>query len=251
MRCVHEASLWEDNLFVTLTYDDENVERLDGWSLDLEHYQLFMKRLRKRHGAGIRFFHCGEYGDRSGRPHYHALLFNFTLGDLELWKTTRSGDKLYTSRSLAELWPLGFSVVGSLTFETAAYVARYSVKKITGKNASPVWFHPRTGELQRRKPEYCTMSRRPGIGKGWLDRNTDEVKRFDSVVVRGREMAPPKYYDGQFELSDPRHLREVKAKRKRGVRKHAWNNTSGRHRVRENVTKARLSLYGRNAVDET
>ena len=173
-RCVHEASLHENNCFITLTYDDAHLP--SDLSLNLVHFQKFMKRLRKRFGDGIRFFHCGEYGENFGRPHYHACLFNFDLPDRVLW-STRSGVNLYTSHILSSLWPFGFVTVGDVTFESAAYVARYVMKKVTGKNAQDhyEWVHPITGQVYERAPEYVTMSRRPGIGKGWLEKYMSDV----------------------------------------------------------------------------
>ena len=100
IRCVHEASLHEKNCFITLTFNNEWLPK-DG-SLDVRDFQLFMKRLRKKYGEGIRFFHCGEYGEKFRRPHYHACLFNFDFPDREIW-SVRRGFELYTSESLAEL----------------------------------------------------------------------------------------------------------------------------------------------------
>ena len=103
MRCCHEASLYDLNCFITLTYDPEHLPP-DG-SLVLDHFQRFMKRLRKRFGSGIRFFHCGEYGEKFARPHYHACLFNFDFPDKVLY-TIRDEIRLYRSAILEELWPL-------------------------------------------------------------------------------------------------------------------------------------------------
>lgn len=132
VRCMHEASLYDRNCFITLTYDDDNLPA--DRSLHYSHFQLFMKRLRKAHGDGIRFYMCGEYGEKKGRPHYHACLFNFNFDDLTLWQERR-GTKLYRSKSLERLWPYGFSTVGGVTFQSAAYVARYIMKKVTGDRA--------------------------------------------------------------------------------------------------------------------
>jgi hypothetical protein len=94
----------------------------DG-SLDVSHFQIFMKRLRHRvKPLKIRFFHCGEYGDKTRRPHYHALIFGYKV----LFKKQKSGD-LFTSDMLAKCWGKGHCLVGDLTFESAAYVARYVV----------------------------------------------------------------------------------------------------------------------------
>lgn len=212
MRCMHEASLHTDNCFITLTYNDENLP--EGGSLQLKHYQDFMKRLRKRFGSGIRFFHCGEYGEKFSRPHYHACLFNFDFPDKQIFKSGENN--LYTSKALQELWPHGFSTIGDVTFESAAYVARYITKKITGDKAEDHYeiLDPRTGELTQRKPEYTTMSRRPGIGKGWFDKYRTDVYPSDEVVLRGgKSMKPPKAYDRYFELAFPQDFAQIKLQR--------------------------------------
>ena len=87
VRCIHEASLYENNCFLTLTYSDDCLP--NGNDLIYRHFQLFMKRLRKRFGSNIRFYMCGEYGDLFGRPHYHACLFNFDAPDKVLYRRTR------------------------------------------------------------------------------------------------------------------------------------------------------------------
>ena len=133
IRCVHEASLHKRNCFVTLTYNDVNLPEDRG--LHYKHFQDFMKRLRKKYGEGIRFYMCGEYGEQLGRPHFHACLFNHDFDDKKLWKTTDSNSKLYRSKELEELWPFGYSSVGDVNFESAAYVARYIMKKVNGEAA--------------------------------------------------------------------------------------------------------------------
>ena len=93
-----------------------------------------MKKLRKalgKNGKRIRFFHCGEYGESTSRPHYHAIIFGYDFPDKKKWRTTDRGDILYRSPLLETLWDKGSSEIGSVTFESAAYVARYSLKKIT------------------------------------------------------------------------------------------------------------------------
>jgi len=206
VRIMHEAQLHQKNSFLTLTYSDEYVPK-DG-SLKVEDFQLFMKRLRKRSSSPLRFFHCGEYGETTSRPHYHACLFGDDFStDRVLYKVTPQGDLLYNSRRLSEAWPEGHAVIGDLTFESAAYVARYCLKKVTGPEASDHY-----GE---RKPEYVTMSRRPGIGSDWFDRFKSEVYPSDSVVMRGREMMPPPFYDKLLEKTDPGLFELVKKSRRR------------------------------------
>lgn len=216
IRCVHEAQLHKENCFVTLTYDDSHLP--DGGTLVVRDFQLFMKRLRKAIGdARVRFFHCGEYGEQMDRPHYHACLFGYDFPDRELW-SIRDEVKLYRSAMLEKLWTVGFSTVGDVTFESAAYVARYITKKVTGKGIeiepgrviSPEeWYGGR-------KPEYVTMSRRPGIGANWYKKYARDVYPADSVVVRGGvKCRPPRFYDKLLEMDAPALLREIKFSRVR------------------------------------
>ena len=100
IRCVHEAALYDDNCFVTLTYNDENLP--DPPSLVVRDCQLFMKKLRRRYEPKkIRFFLCGEYGEMNRRPHYHAILFNHDFEDKVLWQNSSSGSPLYVSSYLS------------------------------------------------------------------------------------------------------------------------------------------------------
>lgn len=239
MRCVHEASLYEDNCFITLTYSDEFLP-WDG-SLNMSHFQGFMKRLRARFSdRKIRFFHAGEYGAKYRRPHYHALLFNFDFADKRLYKRV-NGMSLYTSEVLDSIWKLGYCSVGTLTFESAAYCARYIMKKVTGAGAQEhyVGCNVVTGELVQLSPEYTTMSRRPGIGREWFDRFVGDVFPGDDVFLRGRSMRPPRYYDCVYELENPEDFARIKAKRARSISRS--DSTPERLRVREICKKAQLS----------
>lgn len=231
----------EQSCFLTLTYDHENLPQPEYPTLDITHYQKFMKRLRKKHGSGIRFFHCGEYGDKGNRPHYHALIFGWRPSDLKLWKKNERGDSLYTSGELASLWPLGFSSVGELTFESAAYTARYALKKITGPDAEKEYTQ---GEL-RRSPPYVTMSRMPGIGASWIEKYADEVLVTDSVVVRGVQVGVPRYYIQHISDNYPDRWRRIRSKRKRMGRHNAAETTAPRLAARETVKKAQVNLLKR------
>lgn len=241
IRCVHEASLYQDNCFITLTYHDEHLP--EHGSLVKKDFQDFMKRLRKKYGSGIRFFHCGEYGDKLSRPHYHACLFNFDFPDKELLKVVQ-GNRLFTSSSLQDLWPFGFSTIGDVSFDSAAYVARYVVKKVNGEKAKDHYERVclSTGELVSIQPEYITMSRRPGIGKGWFEKYQEETYRDDFIVLNGKKMRPPKFYDGQFEIIDPVSLEKIKSARKNKAKLHKENNTLRRLQDRETVQDSRSKL---------
>lgn len=210
VRCMHEASLYDANAFVTLTYRDEELP-LRG-SLAPGDLQLFFKRFRRKiEPQRVRFFAAGEYGAVSGRPHYHACLFGFDFPDKYLW-TVRNKHPVYRSPMLEKLWDVGNSEIGSVTFESAAYVARYIMKK--SYDEEDYWdVDEETGEVFERHPEFVRMSNRPGIGRGWVEKYMCEVYPSDSVVVRGRLMKPPRYYDKVYELQPGAELAALKERR--------------------------------------
>jgi hypothetical protein len=124
------------------------------------------------------------------------------------------------------------------------------MKKINGDLAEDhyEWIDEDTGEIHPLKPEYTTMSRRPGIGRGWLDRYMGDIYPQDYVVVNGIKMKPPKYYDGVLETERPYEFDEVKENRLINVQKHLDNNTTDRLKVREKVQLAKLNLLPRDEV---
>lgn len=192
LRCVHEASLYDENYFVTLTY---KPERLTSPSLQVRDLQLFCKRVRKNIGP-FRFYAAGEYGSKRQRPHFHICMFGLHLSDLRMW-SYRDGIRLYRSPEIESCWTAGFSTVGYVTFESAAYCARYCLKKLTGKRASEY------GDL---KPEFNLMSRRPGIGSAWFGKYHDECYFLDGRTMcrnHGVNFRLPRYYDNLMEQMDP------------------------------------------------
>lgn len=240
IRCVHEASLHADNCFLTLTYDPKNLP--DNGSLKKKDYQDFMKRLRARNeDKTIRFFHCGEYGDNLSRPHYHACLFGYDFPDKVL-HSDRRGVRLYTSDLLNDVWPWGFTTLGDVTFESAAYVARYVMKKVTGDEADEHYrrVHPITGAEYLLEPEYITMSRRPGLAAGWYEKWKNDVYPSDEVISRGNPVRPPRFYDKMFEEAHGDTFKELKRQRIAKARKHKANQTPERLKVREICTEARI-----------
>ncbi|QXP08271.1 MAG: replication initiator protein [Arizlama microvirus] len=244
IRCVHEAYGHEDNAFITLTYAPEHLPK-DGSLPKYKggHFELFLKRLRKRISPIlIRFFSCGEYGEKNSRPHYHACIFGYGFPDKYQY-TVRDGIPLYRSPLLEEVWGLGFATVGSVTFESAAYVARYITKKITGENAE--------GYYDGKKPEYTTMSRKPGIGKHWYDEFKTDVYPSDQLILRGKELRPPRYYDKQFELDNPEDLFKIKAKRKAKALEAAVDNTTARLIAKETCKRSQFQQLKRGLENET
>lgn len=203
-RCMHEAGEWSDNSFVTLTYSDCFVPG-DG-SLVPRDLQLFLKRLRRQacgpaprsasivgvRPGPIRYFACGEYGDRNGRPHYHALLFNCDFSDKVL-----VGKDLYESATLASLWPQGRSIVGSVSAASANYVAQYSMKKLSTV--------PCDVDGVVRHPVFLRMSLKPGIGAGWLARFRTDLQH-GYLVADGKRQAIPRAYKARLSVLDPQLL---------------------------------------------
>lgn len=242
IRCVHEAQMHDANSFVTLTYSPQELPA-DG-SLVVKHWQDFAKRLRKRVGS-FRFFHCGEYGEDNFRPHYHACMFGVDFASDRVLLRENRGHRLYTSSVLAETWGKGFCTIGDLTYESAAYVARYIMKKATGDLASKRYgrVDDVTGEYWEVRPEYVTMSRRPGIGSTWFDSFMGDVYPEDEVVHNGRRFRPPRFYDSKL---DDDVLQGLKDKRLKAAAKSAKELTPERLRVREKVAEARLSRLVRN-----
>lgn len=233
----------EKNCFVTLTYN----KLPEHGSLQKRDFQLFMKRLRKKYGSNIRFYAAGEYGPSLGRPHYHACLFGIDFSDKLPWKSER-GNMLYTSDTLSDLWGHGFVTIGEVTFETAAYTARYCTKKKKGKDWKQFYekINPETGEIIDLQPEFALMSRRPGIGRPWLEKFETDVFPSDSVIVNALEVKPPKYYLNVHEKADPVAHTKLKNKRKKACIKHEHNNTLSRLFIREKVKASRSNLLKRS-----
>lgn len=236
MRCMHEKRLHGQSSFVTLTFDRKHLPA--NGSVDKRMLQLFMKRLRKALPVKIRFYACGEYGEQFGRPHYHLIIFGFDFPDKIFLKKSKTGEDLFYSPALAMVWKYGTNVIGDVTFDSAAYVARYIMKKITGA--------PAADHYQGRVPEFTVMSRKPGIGKGWYELYGSETYLHDSVIFKGREMRPPRYYDTLFEGVDSDRLLALKLMRRRLAAKPSEDKSPERRRVRETVEIKSLAMWKRD-----
>lgn len=225
-RCMLELEYHSSAYFVTLTYDEAHlpVVQSEGGpvaSLRKRDFQLFMKRLRKRFGEGIRFFAAGEYGSETFRPHYHAIIFGLDLDDLTIYKRSSIGYNYFNSKKLQDVWsvrnssgelePIGYAVVGSVTWETAAYTARYVMKKLSGPEAS---FYEDNGI----EPPFSLMSRRPGIAYQWyVDHPGCAAEDYLVISTEkgGMKFHPPRYFDRLFDVESPEDAKEVKDKRLR------------------------------------
>lgn len=241
MRCMHEAQLHQNNCFITLTYDDTHLP--SDQSLHYRDFQLFIKRLRKRYPTTkISYYMAGEYGENFGRPHYHACIFGFDFHDKKLWKRTSSGSLIYRSTDLETLWPFGYSSIGDVNFESAAYVARYIMKKQTGKESLKHYQYSdlETGEIIQMTPEFNKMSLKPAIGKNWYEKYKSDVYPHDYVVLRGQKIKPPKYYDQLYKNDNPYEYEIIIGKRENGAKLNHADNTYDRLAVKEKVAQAKL-----------
>lgn len=205
VRMHHELSLHEQSSFVTLTYADDNQRVIDK-----EHLQLFFKRLRKK--ISCRYFACGEYGDQTRRPHYHMVLFGADF----LGGSYKINEELYGNKILESIWGLGNVVVAPVSFNAICYVAGYVCKKM-GKDDG-----------------FQLMSRKPGIGKGWLDKYKQELIDNGFVVIDGQKLNIPNQYMKWYE----REFEEVKEKRKENCKNYKWEQLENK---RANI-RAKLKL---------
>lgn len=287
---MHEAQLHERNCFLNLTLSDDYLqngsrgfakpqrarlasveqqehqlktahtrknrtyasERPD--SLNRRELQLFTKRLnedvRRASGKGVKYYGCGEYGDNTQRPHYHIAIFGEDFSDDRYkWKTS-NGHQLWRSSRLERLWPHGSAQIGSLTFESAAYIARYIMKKITGTKADE--HYRRTDEFGNDywiEPEFNVMSRGGRTGKGiahaWFQQYKSDVYPHDHVIARGVPSKPPRYYDELLKALEPLEHEAILAARELNP-PDPRDNTRERLEVRETVTLARLNQYKRS-----
>ena len=212
-RCMLEASTSHDNWFLTLTYDDEHLPKNDNGlptlkKADIKKFNKDLRRYFEYHYQvnGIRFFAAGEYGDTTARPHYHGIYFNLPLNDL-VFLFQKEGSAYFNSPTLDKIWNKGFVVIADVCWDSCAYVARYVVKKQKGEG-SKVY-----KELDI-TPEFCHMSRNPGIAFDYYEQNKDKIYKNDHITIPGGDrVKPSRYYDKKYDVEDPYTLALLKSKR--------------------------------------
>ncbi len=266
LRIVHESTLYQDtngNAFVTLTYRDIGECDIDqrerghyipaNYSLVPDHVTKFIKRLRRQHTQKIKYFYCGEYGDENQRPHYHLCLFNVSFPDKQLFKDV-GGIQTYSSPNLEKLWPYGFNTVQALCPETASYVSRYSLKKVTGKRAKEHYLRcDEHGEAYWLTPEFIRMStgnqknKRQGIGADFYEKYKSDIWPSDEVPVPGKGIVKkvPRYYQNILQSEDPDTLDLVKDLREIFFQKHKHDYTPERLKDKYIVAQANLKRQKR------
>ena len=211
-RNVQENYCHENGIFLTLTYSDEWLPH--GETLIADELSKFMRRLRKKISVKIRYYGCGEYGDTTLRPHYHALIHGYRPDDAVLIFDDGKTQN-FTSETLDEIWGLGFAQFSDLTYASAAYTAGYTRKKIYGDAAEEHYqkLDPETGEIFQRLPEFSCMSNRPGIGIPWLEEFYSDVYPKSQMILNGKPMPVPRTYDRWLEANQPDLWDETRVKR--------------------------------------
>lgn len=237
IRNVYESKLWDNNWFITVTYDDEHLyipdemtdkitgvvyQRTEDWKgcLNPKDATKFLKDLRRYwkyhyNWDNIRYYYCGEYGEKGGRPHFHFLIYNLPLDlkELKFKFINEEYQPIYECPLIEKIWGKGLVAIGAVTFSSCAYVARYITKKQTGEIASEEY--AKKGQI----PEYVQMSRMPGIGRNYYEANKERIYETDQLFMtscRGNvlPLKPPRYYDKLFDIEQPEKMEQIKDRRK-------------------------------------
>ena len=239
-RGMKEAKEYEDNIMMTLTYDDEHVQKTtyidydtgeikEALTLRVKDHQDFMKRLRKHFGKGIKSMIAGEYGSNeeyidfrgnrriaTERPHYHIICFNLKVDDLKFFKMKKcewSSEKnaLYTSKTISKIWGMGDVQLNEVNYETSAYVARYTTKKLYGDEAVEKY------DERGRQVPYLATSRRPGLGYKFFQEHKQEYIEGKTFYIKSKkglqEINKLEYFDKLLEKEDPEAMAKIKDRR--------------------------------------
>lgn len=216
-RVVMEQLYHQDSWFLTLTYDDEHlprsfpVDQATGEIISVHgtlvksDLQKFLKRLRFNSSQKLRFFAAGEYGSLNYRPHYHLLIFGLYLDDLQVLRKSVLGDEYYTSDLIQRCWDKGYHILGRVTWQSAAYVARYTMKKASKG------YDKHAYDLAGIEPEFQVMSNRPGLARQYYEDHPDLFKYLSfnvSTPQGGRKMYPSEYFRKLYRDGHERELFE-------------------------------------------
>lgn len=222
MRCVAEMGNSMKAVFLTLTFDPFHLPSNN--SISKEFIKTWLKNLRERiryhYNETIRFYCCGEYGEKKGRPHYHAIIFGFDFPDKQLW-SKKKGQLLYISKFLQDAWFFGWHTIGQVTMESCQYVAQYVLKKFTSKDDRKVKEH-----YGDREPEFHHMSRMPGIGAEFFNDFWNDMYPKDKFTFKGKQLRPPSYFDYLLKKNHPELYEQVKEARKEKFFESTWGKLS-------------------------
>jgi hypothetical protein len=245
VRIMHETQMHNSSWFLTLTYRDEEIPQ--NGTLNPSDFRAFIKAVRRERPAGtVSYFGCGEYGETTQRPHYHAVLYGVDFLDKYLHRP-HDTRPVWRSESLEAYWPHGHSEFSTVTPGSASYVAGYVRKKVSAK-VDPDHYNrvdDTTGELVELHPEFSRMSLRPAIGKRWIEKFWKDVYPHDRVVMDGREYRPPRYYDKWMDIHHPKTMFDVRLQRDQDAELLSDYTLSAKEKIHE----ARIGLYSqRNKI---
>lgn len=175
-RCVLHASMYQDNCFITLTYDQSHV---GDNSINYSDIQKFKKRLRKKYAEKkIQIFNVHEYGSQ-GRKHWHLVIFNHDFSDKTIF-TNSNGIPIYNSETLSNLWPYGYNTIGNVTEASAMYQAQYTQKDIKNGN---------TNNDKKAKSNHS------GIGKPYFNLHWKQILTLGYIPFGNQKMPLPRYFE--------------------------------------------------------
>lgn len=180
VRLFHEAQVTNTCIFLTLTYNDDNLPK-DG-CIHYDHFQKFMKRLRRKlDGVKITYFVACEYGTRTFRPHFHVIIYDLpieVINEFKFFCCSRSDRRIKVFRSsfFEDLWTFGYSSITKVERNDPrafGYVAGYIISK---KNKR----HFREVEKLGLCPESHKMSLKPCIGRRYFDKYYVSIYKYCS-----------------------------------------------------------------------
>lgn len=256
-----EGQLWENNWFVTLTYDDENIPKLEyietskgytftedenwGGTLEPKDIHTFMNTLRqimkREYGeTGIRYMLCGEYGGTTERPHYHIIFFNLNL-PLETFFEPRVINKeiYFRNKVIERAWDKGISNISEASWNNIAYTARYITKKINGLESEEIYASK--GQDQK---EFFRASNRPGIGFGYYEKYKHKIYEKDQILIKNKAgivpSKPPKYFDKLYEKEYPEQWKKIKLQRQ----------IDGKNQNKLKINNTSIDLLDQYAIEE-
>lgn len=205
-------------------FEKDQIYTINGTDYEYEKGKSLVKHWEKDLGLkrnkdftldvkGIRFFMCGEYGDKRERPHYHMIIFNINLQDVEYIGKNKAGNNIWKSKTIDKIWGKGLTVVGNVDWEFCAYTARYIMKKQKGPEAKN--YYKENGLY----PEFVRMSRKPGIAMKYYQEHKNEIYEVDKLYLENKkgvqEVRPAKYYDKLYDIEYPEEMKRIKENRRK------------------------------------
>lgn len=192
VRLWHELTYFDKSLFATLSYRDECLP--SNFQLEKKALQDFIKRLRTKTKSKLKYYACGEYGDETERPHYHAIIFGIAVSDHTIHKRWNLQHKSWaliaTSGPCVDAWPFGEVILGYVEKDSLRYVTDYVKKKLTGSLA----------ETDGRIQPFSICSN--GLGKRFCLDNADQIRSNQNITVFGQSLGLPRYYVKLLDIAD-------------------------------------------------